>query len=145
MDTKTLAAVGYSYSEVKQNYGGIEQRWLVVESQKRREADLNNLEKKIKKELSVIERKLKDLSKQDFTCKPDASSDSIPLWYRWQDADGATANPSRLVVPVDIERIHTNQRITKKAMPPACKALGKFCTARDIRLPGWKAQLTTID
>ncbi|MBC6423568.1 MAG: hypothetical protein GDA43_20280 [Hormoscilla sp. SP5CHS1] len=78
MDTKTLAAVGYSYAEVKQNYGGIEQRWLVVESQKRREADLNNLEKKIKKELSVIERKLKDLSKQDFTCKPDASSDSIP-------------------------------------------------------------------
>ena len=41
---------GYSYAEVKQNYGGIEQRWLVVESQKRREADLKSLEEKIKKD-----------------------------------------------------------------------------------------------
>ncbi|MBC6473545.1 MAG: IS1634 family transposase, partial [Hormoscilla sp. GM102CHS1] len=53
-------------------YGGIEQRWLVVESQKRRESDLKSLEKKIQKELGTIEKKLKDLSPHNFACKPDA-------------------------------------------------------------------------
>jgi len=74
-DADTLISsqqVGYSYAEVKQKYGGIEQRWLVVESQKRRESDLKSLEKKIKKELGAIENKLKDLSYQNFACKSDA-------------------------------------------------------------------------
>jgi transposase len=34
---------GYSYQEVKKTYGGVEQRWLVVQSEKRREADLEKL------------------------------------------------------------------------------------------------------
>ena len=64
--------MGYSYAEVKQNYGGIEQRWLVIESQKRRESDLKIFEKKIEKELGVIEKKLKDLNKQKLACEADA-------------------------------------------------------------------------
>lgn len=53
--------IGYSYLEVTQNYGAIEQRWLVVESRKRREADLKKIAKKIDKDLGVYRRKLKDL------------------------------------------------------------------------------------
>ncbi|NES22450.1 MAG: IS1634 family transposase, partial [Symploca sp. SIO3E6] len=34
---------GYSWKEVESNYGGIKQRWLVVESQKRKESDSKNL------------------------------------------------------------------------------------------------------
>ena len=41
---------GYSYQEISKTYGGIEQRWLVVESQQRRESDLKSLGKKIQKE-----------------------------------------------------------------------------------------------
>ncbi len=40
---------GYSYQELSKTYGGIPQRWLIVESQLRRESDLKNLEKKIQK------------------------------------------------------------------------------------------------
>ena len=40
---------GYSWSKHKSNYGGIEQRWLVVESRLRRESDRQKLEKKLKK------------------------------------------------------------------------------------------------
>ena len=46
---------GYSYTEVKETYGGVEQRWLIVESQKRLEADLENLERKIEKLFRVAE------------------------------------------------------------------------------------------
>ena len=46
---------GYSYQEISKTYGGIEQRWLVVESQQRRESDLKSLEKKSRKnELKLI-------------------------------------------------------------------------------------------
>ena len=54
------------------HYGGIEQRWLVIESQKRRESDIKSLENKIEKELSIFEKKLKDLSHQNFAYGPDA-------------------------------------------------------------------------
>ena len=40
---------GYSYLELPKTYGGIKQRWLVVESEERRESDLKQLEKKSKK------------------------------------------------------------------------------------------------
>jgi transposase len=41
---------GYSWRETSSNYGGIEQRWLLVESQARQESDLKKLEKKIEQE-----------------------------------------------------------------------------------------------
>ena len=50
---------GYKYREQKVNYHGIEQRWLVVESEKRKESDLLKLEKNIKKEKEKIELKKK--------------------------------------------------------------------------------------
>ncbi len=41
---------GYRYKEVKSIYGGIEQRWLLVESQERRDADLKKTRKEHQKE-----------------------------------------------------------------------------------------------
>ena len=63
---------GYSYGEVKQNYGTIEQRWLVIESQKRRESDLKKLEKKIKNDLAKAQEQLKKIKGESFACKADA-------------------------------------------------------------------------
>lgn len=63
---------GYKYQEVKKTYGGILQRWLVIESQKRRESDLKHLEKKIKNEEVAVQKKLRELTSQKFACIPDA-------------------------------------------------------------------------
>lgn len=63
---------GYRYLEVTQNYGDIEQRWLVIESQERRESDLKKLSDKIDKDLRVVQKKLKELSDREFACAPDA-------------------------------------------------------------------------
>ncbi|MEG4281446.1 hypothetical protein QUA62_28965 [Microcoleus sp. MON1_C1] len=40
---------GYRWSEHPSNYGGIEQRWLVVESEIRRQSDRRKLEIKVEK------------------------------------------------------------------------------------------------
>lgn len=57
---------GYKWKEEIVNYGGIKQIWLIVESQKRKNSDLEKLDKKLKKEKGKVEELLKDLKKEDF-------------------------------------------------------------------------------
>lgn len=57
---------GYSWQEVESHYAGIQQRWLVVESQQRKESDLRKLSQKIEKEQEKAMKDLKSLMKQNF-------------------------------------------------------------------------------
>jgi transposase len=57
---------GYKWKEEVVTYGGIKQIWLIVESQKRRDSDLEKLEKKLKKEKDKVQKLLKELKKEDF-------------------------------------------------------------------------------
>ncbi|NEP84711.1 MAG: IS1634 family transposase [Okeania sp. SIO3C4] len=65
---------GYKYQELSKTYGGIQQRWLIVESQLRRESDLKNLDKKIQKEPVEVDKKLRTLKSEKFACLPDAET-----------------------------------------------------------------------
>ena len=60
---------GYSYQEEKVSYGGIEQRWLLIESTDRKKADLKKLTKKIAEELMKTNKQLVKLEKEDFCSK----------------------------------------------------------------------------
>jgi transposase len=68
------SVTGYRWSEHKSNYGGIEQRWLVVESSLRRESDQRKLEKNLKKAEIEGQKKLRELSNIEFACSADASA-----------------------------------------------------------------------
>ena len=57
---------GYSWKEVESSYGGIQQRWLVVESQKRKESDLRRLSQNIEKEQEKASKELRSLMRQKF-------------------------------------------------------------------------------
>lgn len=71
-ELKPCQQEGYSYVEKEQNYGTIPQRWLVIESEKRRQSDLKQLEKKMSKEYEKHQKDLKELKSQKFACQPDA-------------------------------------------------------------------------
>ena len=45
-DLITSQIPGSNYIEIKPNYAAVEQRWLLVESNKRKESDLKKLSKK---------------------------------------------------------------------------------------------------
>jgi transposase len=60
------AATGYCLAERTSNYGGIEQRWIVVESQARRESELRRLEKNLEKASKTVSKKLQNLGNQKF-------------------------------------------------------------------------------
>ena len=50
----------------KQLKRGIEPRWLLVESQARKESDLKKLEKKIEQEKNSAQEKIRQLSRREF-------------------------------------------------------------------------------
>jgi transposase len=66
------AATGYRIAECGCDYGGVKQRWLVVESEARMESDLKQLEKRLIKQLEQAQSQLRQLSQQEFACAADA-------------------------------------------------------------------------
>ena len=68
------SVMGYRWSEQRSNYGGIAQRWLVVESSFRGESDRRKLEKNLKKAELESKKKLRELSNVEFACSADAFS-----------------------------------------------------------------------
>jgi len=63
---------GYRFCSVCSEYAGIKQRWIVVESQKKKESELKTLLKHIEKSLTVNLKNLKNLENKEFACEPDA-------------------------------------------------------------------------
>lgn len=62
----------YCYSEVCSTYGGVNQRWIIVSSQPRREADLKKLDQKLKQDREKQQKALNSLTAQEFACDADA-------------------------------------------------------------------------
>jgi transposase len=64
---------GYLYQEIENNYGGMKQRWLVVESESRKKSDIKRLEQRIDKESQLFSGKLANLSKKEFETEVEAN------------------------------------------------------------------------
>jgi transposase len=65
---------GYSWKEEVITYGEIKQRWLLVESQKRKESDLKKISERIDKEKEKASKALNSLVKEKFT-SPEAATE----------------------------------------------------------------------
>ena len=70
---------GYSWCEVRNNYAEIEQRWLIVESEKRKVSELEKLREKIEKEKEKTEEILKKLMKEEFSSSEGAYETVVRL------------------------------------------------------------------
>jgi transposase len=63
---------GYKIAAVGNQYSGINQRWLLVESQARLQSDLEQLNQRIDRHFAQATVALKRLEGQKFACQPDA-------------------------------------------------------------------------
>lgn len=63
---------GYRIAMRESEYGGIKQRWIVVESELRKKSSIEQVEKQVKKQLEKAEAALRKLSRQKFACQADA-------------------------------------------------------------------------
>jgi transposase len=62
----------YFYHEVESNYGDVEQRWLIVLSEARRQQELDQFERRILREQAKLSKQAKKLQRQVFNCEADA-------------------------------------------------------------------------
>jgi transposase len=70
---------GYSTRESVSEYGGVSQRWILVESAERRKSDIKKLGKRIEQIQQNCVQELQALSAQDFACVADAMSAATKL------------------------------------------------------------------
>jgi transposase len=81
---------GYRIGSVGSQYGGVDQRWVVVESRERQQADLRKLEKTVAQATRQAQSQVKQLTRQDFACGADALKAGQQLeqrleWHRLED------------------------------------------------------------
>ena len=62
----------YTLAEVCSTYGRVPQRWLIVQSESRKLADLKQLDKRIAKAMTKQAKALKEVSTHPFACETDA-------------------------------------------------------------------------
>lgn len=75
---------GYRIGSCCCDYGQVHQRWLIVESEKRLQSDLKQLEKRLAKQLKIATGELKSLMRQDFACEADAKQAAEKLSRNWK-------------------------------------------------------------
>jgi len=86
----TTTLEGYRLSSVEREYGGVKQRWIVVESEQKKALDLKQLTKKIEKATAQAQKQLQQLHRQEFACQEDALTalnqwEKSLEWYCLQD------------------------------------------------------------
>ena len=72
---------GYYLTSVGSEYGGIRQRWVVVESGQKKVLDLAQLTKKVEKATAQAQKQLEQLQRQEFACREDALT-ALNRWER---------------------------------------------------------------
>jgi transposase len=75
---------GYKIATRTSEYAGIKQRWLVIESEIRKQADLKKIVKQVEKQLEAAKAKLRKLSRQKFACIADAETAIKKLSESWK-------------------------------------------------------------
>ncbi|NJK52492.1 MAG: IS1634 family transposase [Leptolyngbyaceae cyanobacterium SU_3_3] len=71
-DFQASALKGYTIAQSQSDYAGVRQRWFIIESEKRRTADFEQLDKQLKTTQKQAHQKLKKLCTQEFACETDA-------------------------------------------------------------------------
>ena len=74
----------YRLSSVCSRYGGVPQRWVVVENAKRVDSDCRQLEKHIEKQHKQAQKDFRAQCKTDFSCAEDARNQAQALAAQWR-------------------------------------------------------------
>jgi transposase len=71
---------GYSFHELLVTYAGIDQKWVLVHSEKRRVADEKKYQRNLDKRIEKARKSWKKLRAKEFACEPDAQM-AAQLWF----------------------------------------------------------------
>ncbi|MEM6403147.1 MAG: IS1634 family transposase [Cyanobacteria bacterium P01_D01_bin.116] len=136
-DFITSSLPGYYYSKRIVNYGGIEQRWLVVESSERKKSDLRQLEKRISKSKTNASNKLKKLLSSKFDSYQEAvkSVDSLNKQLKYHQLDSVEYKTSKSKNKKDQNTYYqVNASLSENinAIKTAYNSAGRFVLATNV-------------
>jgi transposase len=139
------AVKGYSLTEFQSEYGGVSQRWLLIESEQRRQSDLKQLAKKIEQYRHNAQQALQRISTQEFACIADAISAAHNLsrkmtWHQLCDLQTTekrhydkAGKPSQTDVPTRISyRVTGNLIPVKEEIDAQRIRCGRFILATNV-------------
>jgi len=75
---------GYKIASREGGYKNIKQRWLIIESELRKKSSIRQIDKQVKKQKEKAETALRQLSRQEFACQPDATLAIEKLSSSWK-------------------------------------------------------------
>lgn len=75
---------GYKIAEKTSEYSNIKQRWLIVESEARKNSSIKQINKQVKKQSENVKAALRKLSRQEFACQADAETAINQLSDSWK-------------------------------------------------------------
>lgn len=159
LDEHLLAAdrEGYFYTETTSDYGGVDQRWLIVLYEPRREQEQRRLDKRIMREYDQLGKQAKKLSRQLFNCQADAQQalDNLAQQWAFHTVTGELYTTERYAQPgrptpdsarVTEWHIQVTYEPDEQAIGHQQQSLGKYIIATNeldpIRLP--TADLLTV-
>jgi len=71
-DNLTRAQQGYRVAEVSSDYGGVKQRWVVIESESRLKGSNAQVDKRVAREGEKLTKVIRNLKGRHFSCEEDA-------------------------------------------------------------------------
>jgi transposase len=134
-DFTSSSVNGYCYATRKSNYGGIEQRWLVVESTARKESDLRQLEKRISNSKISALSKLKKLLSTKFKSDEEAvkSVKSFKKKFKYHQIENVNYLEKQSKDNQDIfYQVNATLCENRKAIKVAYTSAGRFVLATNI-------------
>lgn len=134
---------GYSFHERLVNYAGIEQKWVLVHSEKRRAASEKNYPKNLDKRLEKARKSLKKLRSKEFACEPDAqmaarlwfddypylSSNKIQILSRTKKNNGKKGRPGKDDSVVTVYSVDSPIEVIPEVIAQEKTRLGRFVLA----------------
>lgn len=75
---------GYKIAAISSEYANIKQRWLVIESESRKQAAIKKIAEQVEKQLESAKAALRQLSRQEFACIADAEAAIKRLSDSWK-------------------------------------------------------------
>ncbi len=135
---------GYRIAQTESHFGGIEQRWVIVESIARQQSDIEQLHAKLDKLEPALNKQLVQLCRQDFRCESDALQAAehfaIKLKYHCLEAieifkqthHSKPGRPRKDETPCVNYRIRANLVRNQTAIQRALACSGRFILATNI-------------
>ncbi len=142
-DMTASQRAGYFYHETTSSYGAVEQRWLVVLYQPRREAELAGFQKRVQRERTKLDKAARKLQRQVFNCAQDAHNalDRFNKKYSFHTILGQATASERYTQPgrptensETVTDWHLNLTITtdEEAIAQAQRPLGKYIISTNV-------------